>query len=305
MKRILAIYFTQTGQQEAIVQSLLKPFVEAGDEVHFERLKLVDNYPFPWSAFTFFNAFPETFTQQPLPLQPLSARAFEAYDLVVLGYQPWFLTPSRPISSFLQSPDATRILKGKRVVTILGCRNMWLGAQEKIKRRLLDLQANLVGHVALVDKSGNLTSLVTILRWMLAGKKEPFWFFPAAGVAPQDVTHASAFGKILQNTMDAGNFDGLQKDLNAEGAILVKPNLVLMEKRGQKAFSVWAKFVINGGPSGSKGRNMRVRIFMRALPTAIVILSPLLWVVSQILLVVKHRHLSQEAEYYMQNNLRS
>jgi hypothetical protein len=305
MKRILAIYFTQTGQQETIVQSLLEPFIKAGDEVHFERLKLVDNFPFPWSAFTFFNAFPETFTQQPLALQPLSAKAFEAYDLVVLGYQPWFLTPSRPISSFLQSSDAMRILKGKRVVTILGCRNMWLGAQEKVKRRLLDLNANLVGHVALVDKSGNLTSLVTILRWMLAGKKEPFWFFPAAGVAQSDVEHASTFGKILRKTMDSGTFEVMQKDLNAEGAILVKPNLVLMEKRGQKAFSVWAKFVLAGGPSGSKGRNRRVRIFMRALPTAIVILSPLLWIVSHILLIVKRRQLSQEAEYYMQNSLRS
>jgi hypothetical protein len=305
MKRILAIYFTQTGQQETIVQSLLKPFIDAGDEVHFERLRLVENFPFPWSAFTFFNAFPETFTQQPLPLQPLSAKAFEAYDLVVVGYQPWFLTPSRPVSSFLQSPDATRILKGKKVVTILGCRNMWLGAQEKVKRRLLDLNASLVGHVALVDKSGNLTSLVTILRWMLSGKKAPFWFFPAAGVAQQDIDHTPAFGQILRTSMETGSYDSLQKELNAQGAILVKPNLVLMEKRGQKAFSVWSKFVIAGGPQGSKGRNRRVRIFMNALPTAIVILSPLLWLVSRILLIVKHRQLSQEAEYYMQNSLRS
>src|SRR5689334_18803489 len=223
--KILAIYFTQSGQQATIVQTLLKPFIDAGDEVHYEVLKPVESYPFPWSAFTFFNAFPETFHQRPLPLQPLSQKAFDSYDLVVLGYQPWFLTPSRPISSFLQSPDAMRILKGKPVVTILGCRNMWLGAQEKVKRRLLDLNANLVGHVALVDKSGNLTSLVTILRWMLGGKKEPFWFFPAAGVAQADVEHASAFGKIVRKTMDTGNFEGMQKDLNAEGAILVKPNL--------------------------------------------------------------------------------
>lgn len=305
MKKILAIYFTQTGQQEEIVQTLLKPFIDAGDQVHFERLRLVENYPFPWSAFTFFNAFPETFTQQPLPLMPLSSKAFETYDLVVIGYQPWFLTPSRPVSSFLQSPDATRILSGKRIVTILGCRNMWLGAQEKVKRRLRDLNASLVGHIALVDKSGNLTSLVTILRWMLAGKKEPFWFFPAAGVARKDIDETPTFGKILKKALDTDNFEGLQKDLNAAGAILVRPNLVLMEKRGQKAFSVWSKFVMAGGPAGSSGRNRRVYIFMNALPTAIVILSPLLWLVSRILLVVKHRQLSQEAEYHMQNGLRS
>jgi hypothetical protein len=303
--KILAIYFSQSGQQATIVQNLLKPFVEAGDEVHYEAIKPVESFPFPWSAFSFFNAFPETFTQQPYPLQPLSEKAFENYDLVVLGYQPWFLTPSRPVSSFLQSEAAFKILKDKPVVTILGSRNMWLGAQEKVKKRLIATKANLIAHIALVDKSGNLTSLVTILRWMLWGKKEPFWFFPAAGVAAGDVEHTSVYGRLIREALTKNKLGTLQKDLNHEGAILVKPNLVLMEKRGQKAFSVWAKFVMSGGPQGSKGRNRRVYIFMNALPTAIVILSPLLFVVSKLMLIVKRKQLKEEAEYHMQNGLRS
>jgi hypothetical protein len=302
--KILAIYFTQSGQQGTIVQKLLQPFVDAGDEVHYELIKPVEAFPFPWSAFTFFNAFPETFHQKPYPLQPLSAKAFDQYDLVILGYQPWFLTPSRPISSFLQSPDAAKILNQKPVVTILGSRNMWLGAQEKVKKRLLDAKANLIGHIALVDKSGNLTSLVTILRWMLSGKKEPFWFFPAAGVAKEDVEHTPVFGEIIRKALSQKKLDNLQKDLNAEGAILVKPNLVLMEKRGQRGFSFWSKFVLNGGEPGSPGRNARVRTFMFVLPTAIVILSPLLFVLSKVLLVVKRKQLKEEAEYHMQNSLK-
>jgi hypothetical protein len=302
--KILAIYFTQSGQQAEIVQTLLKPFADAGDEIHYEAIKPVESFPFPWSAFTFFNAFPETFTQKPYPLQPLSQKAFESYDLVVLGYQPWFLTPSRPMSSFLQTADAAKILNQKPVVTIIGSRNMWLGAQEKVKKRLLDAKANLIGHIALVDKSGNLTSLVTILRWMLWGKKEPFWFFPAAGVAKKDVEHTSVFGRIIRKALTDKKFNDLQKDLNASGAILVKPNLVLMEKRGQRGFSFWSKFVLAGGESGSPGRNRRVRTFMFVLPTAIVILSPLLFVVSKLLLIVKRKQLKEEAEYHMQNSLK-
>jgi flavodoxin len=303
--KVLVLYFTQSGQQENIVRTLMKPFTDAGDSVHFERIKTVETYPFPWSAFTFFNAFPETFTQQPLPLQPLSEKAFENYDLVVLGYQPWFLTPSRPISSFLQSADAAKILKGKPVVTILGSRNMWLGAQEKVKKRLLDAGAKLVGHIALVDNSGNLTSLVTILRWMLYGKKEPFWFFPAAGVAEKDIQHTEVFGKMIKSAASKGNFDTLQNELNSEGAIVVKPNLVLMEKRGQRGFGFYSKFILAGGPLGSAGRKRRVYIFMNVLPTAIVLLSPLLFVMSKILLIVKRKELKQEAEYHMQNSFRS
>jgi hypothetical protein len=304
MKKILVVYFSQSGQQMRILQSLTKPFLEAGHEVVFEELKPVERFPFPWSAYEFFNAFPETFTQQPIALQPLSANTDQNFDLIIIGYQPWFLTPSRPISSFLQSIEGKRILMNKNVITVLGCRNMWLGAQEKVKRRLIEAKANLVGHMALVDRSGNLTSLITILRWMFTGKKNPFWFFPPAGVSENDIQHAAVFGKLITQALRANTFEGLQDTLNREGAIEVKPNLVLMEKRGQRAFSVWAKFVAMGGAVHSTGRKLRVYIFMYLLPTAIFILSPLLWLLSRIMLVVRRKKLDLEVSYYKQNSLR-
>ena len=164
MKKILVVYFSQSGQQMRILQSLVKPFVDAGHQVFFEELQPVERFPFPWSAYEFFNAFPETFTQLPLSLKSLSPHTQQNFDLIILGYQPWFLTPSRPVSSFLQSEEGKRLLQNKNVVTVLGCRNMWLGAQEKVKKRLLEANSRLVGHMALVDRSGNLTSLITILR---------------------------------------------------------------------------------------------------------------------------------------------
>ena len=303
MKKILVIYFTQSGQQKRILQSLIKPLLDSRHEVHFEEIKPIEKYPFPWNAFQFFNSFPETFMQKPLVLETLSAKAFENYDLIILGYQPWFLTPSRPMSSFLQSGEGKKILTGKNVITVLGCRNMWLGAQEKVKRWLKESNAKLVGHIALIDKGGNLTSLVTILRWMLTGKKGPFWFFPAAGVAESDIQHAGVFGNILQEAVDSNNFDKLQDRLIKEGAIEIKPNLVLMEKRGQKSFSVWAKFVAAGGNIHSTNRMVRVYIFMYLLPTVIIILTPLLWLLSAIMLTVKRKQLVREIEYFKQTSL--
>jgi flavodoxin len=305
MKKILVVYFTQSGQQKQILNALTKPLADAGCEVHFEEIKPAEKFPFPWSAFQFFNAFPETYMQKTQALEPVSPKAFENYDLVILGYQPWFLTPSRPVSSFLQSGEGKKILQGKNVVTILGCRNMWLGAQEKVKQWLLKANAKLKGHIALVDKSGNLTSLVTILRWMLTGKKEPFWFFPEAGVARHDVQDASRFGEIIKTALEKNNFDSLQENLNQAGAIEIKPNLVLMEKRGQKSFSVWSKFVAGGGGVQSTGRKVRVYIFMYLLPTVIFILTPLLSLLSQIMLIVKKKQLLKEIEYFKQTSLRN
>ena len=305
MKRILIVYYTQSGQLLSILQSLATPLIRAGHTLHFEAVEPVEKFPFPWSSYQFFNAFPEVFSQKPQALKPISTKATNGYDLVILGYQPWFLTPSRPMSSFLQSEDGRKIISNNKVITVLGCRNMWLGAQEKVKRRLKDIQATLVGHVALMDRSPNLTSLITILRWMFTGDKKPFWFFPAAGVSEQDVDHAQRFGEIINHALESNEYNLLQTKLNQAGAIDIKPNLVLLEKRGQKAFSIWSKFIASGGPLHSTGRKIRVYIFMYLLPTAIFFLSPLLWLMSKILLVVNRKQLIQDVEYYKQNTLRN
>lgn len=305
MKRILILYYTQSGQLLSILQSLAKPLIHAGHTLHFEEIQPQENFPFPWSSYQFFNAFPEVFTQKPQLLKGVSTKATNGYDLIILGYQPWFLTPSRPVSSFLQSEQGKNILTNKPVVTVLGCRNMWLGAQEKVKRRLKDAHATLVGHIALIDRSPNLTSLITILRWMFTGNKKPFWFFPAAGVSEYDVEHAQTYGEIISQAIDKNDYSGLQSSLNKAGAIDIKPNLVLLEKRGQKAFSVWSRFIASGGPIHSTGRKIRVYIFMYLLPTAIFFLSPLLWILSRILLIIKRKQLIQDVEYYKQNTLRN
>jgi hypothetical protein len=304
MKRILILYYTQSGQLLSILQSLVKPLIHAGYTIHFEEIRPIENFPFPWNSYQFFNAFPEVFSQKSQPLKNVSTKATNGYDLIILGYQPWFLTPSRPVSSFLQSEDGKKILAGKPVITVLGCRNMWLGAQEKVKKRLKDTDAKLIGHIALTDRSRNLTSLITILRWMFTGDKKPFLFFPAAGVSDHDVEHAQTFGEIINEAIQKEDYAALQTTLNAAGAVDIKPNLVLMERRGQKAFSVWSKFIAAGGTVHSTGRKIRVYIFMYLLPTAIFFLTPILWIVSRILLTVKRKQLIQDVEYYKQNSLR-
>jgi hypothetical protein len=181
---------------------------------------------------------------------------------------------------------------------------MWLGAQEKVKRRLKDAGANLTGHIALADRSANLSSLITILRWMLTGKKEAFLFFPPAGVAHADIEHASVFGKSIADALETGNFASLQSTLNEHGAIDVKPGLVLLEKRGQKGFSFWSRFISSGGSLYSTGRKIRVYIFLYFLLPAIFVLSPLLWITSKIFLIVKRKQLLEDVTYYKQNSLR-
>ena len=303
-KKILVVYFTQSGQMLDISKKFCESFASDPDfEVTYEELKPVNAFPFPWTAFTFFNGFPEVFKQQPIALQPYSDKLNAKYDLVILAYQPWFLTPSPVCATFLQSEGGKRLLKDTKVVTLIGCRNMWLGAQEKVKKHIITAGGKLVANVALVDKSNNVVSMITILRWLLWGKKEKFWIFPAAGVGEADINASAEYGKVVKDALSSGDWIGIQPKLNDKGAVEILPDLVMMESRGQRAFGIWSKF-IGGAPLGSFSRKVRVYIFMFLLPTAIVVLSPLLALMSFLVLNLKKDKLMNDVSYFKTNELR-
>ena len=167
---MLAVYYSQSGQMRRILERVLAPLVAAGVEVVWAPLEPVPAYPFPWPVGEFFDAFPETVAGIPCALRPPSFDPDGQYDLVVLGWQPWFLSPSIPAASFLRGA-ARQVLAGRPVVTVVGARNMWLVAQEEVKRLVRAAGGRLVGNIALADRAPNLVSAVTILRWMLRGRR--------------------------------------------------------------------------------------------------------------------------------------
>ncbi len=196
MPRILALYYSQSGQLRDILDSVVRD-VRGELDVTFAAIEPVVQWPFPWKAHSFFDAMPESVVQQPAPVKPLPDAVRRGdYDLILLGWQPWFLHPSQPITAFLQSEDAA-LLRGKPVVTVVGCRNMWLNAGEVVKKNLQQIGAYHAGNIVLSDTNTNLISLLTIIRWNFSGRKEASRWLPAAGVQDKDITAASRFGRPL------------------------------------------------------------------------------------------------------------
>src|SRR5512138_3283319 len=105
MKRILIIYYTQTGQLKEIIDSVVAP-LKNDCQLFYEELKPVPAFPFPWSGKSFFQAFPESVKEIPCELEPFKNNPDENYDLVILAYQVWYLSPSIPVNSFLQTETA-------------------------------------------------------------------------------------------------------------------------------------------------------------------------------------------------------
>jgi hypothetical protein len=277
-KKILAIYYTQSGQLGQIIDNFTSVFTAAGMSVEKIRAQPQQDFSFPWTARRFFNAMPESVLGIPTALAPFELKE-DSYDLIIFAYQPWFLAPSVPANSVLQHPSFRAVVKNTPVITIIGARNMWLKAQDRVKKTLHEYGAALVGNIALVDRNSNLVSGVTILYWMLTGKKDSMWgIFPKPGVAAEDIANMTLFGDTVLQHLGNSNWPALQTALVAQKAVEVKSNLMFIEPRATKLFSIWANFIIK-----RKNRSAWLVVFKYYLLIALFIIAPVVLIINTLL----------------------
>lgn len=297
-KKVLAIYYTQSGQLKDIIDNFTDPFLESGITVEKVSIRPSTDYPFPWTSASFFDAMPESVLGIPTPLEAVQFRE-TSYDLIIIGYQPWFLSPSIPATSLLLDPSFKKIIKDTPVITVIGARNMWLNAQEKFKKLLKEAGARLTGNIVLFDKHNNHVSVVTILYWMLTGKKDRYLnIFPKPGVSDEDVANAKEFGKTTARHLANGEFATLQKELIHQKAVTVKTNLMFIEERAGKLFSIWANAIIK-----KKNRKGWLVLFKYYLLIALFIVAPLILAVYEVLFKpFLSKSINKKKQYYLELN---
>jgi hypothetical protein len=297
MKNILVLYYTQSGQIKDIIDSILLP-IERGNDVtiDYELIRPVQDYPFPWKD-KFFTCFPESVKGIPCKLKPVSYDTEKDYDLVVFAYQPWYLSPSIPAWSFLESEYAEKLLKDKKVITIIGARNMWICSQEIVARKLKKLKANLVGNIVLTDKSPNYISAITIIRWLIKGNKSSSLLLPEAGVLKKDITEASVFGELICDTLKKNEWEDLQDKLFNARAVEVKYHLLKMERNARKIFNKFAGYILKGSAESQKRKN-RIKLFKYYLLFMIFVISPLASLIFKIQRILFYRRTNKKILYY-------
>ena len=300
IKKILVIHYSQTGQLTRILDSIIAPLkADASVSITYEELKPLKPFPFPWTSKEFFDAFPESVLEKPIVMQPLKVNPAEEFDLIILGCQVWFLSPSLPLMGFLKSKEAAQLLKGKNIITVSGTRNMWLNAQESVKHQLNQLSANLVGNIALIDRAPNLVSVATIVGWLFYNKKENYFgFLPPSGVSEKEITEASRFGTTILQALNSGDFKNLQSNLVAQGAVSIVKTLVNLELRAKFIFHKWAQFISAKGGPGNPNRRVRTKIFAWYLPIGLLVLSPIAFTLSNLIMLLMPKKAKKQREYF-------
>ncbi len=276
-KKVLAIYFSQSGQLGEIIDNLTLPISIPGVTVEKVIVQTATAYPFPWKGNSFFEVMPDCVLSIPTQLVPFTLKE-DKYDLVILGYQAWFLSPSIPFNSVINTPSVRAVLKDTPVVMITGARNMWITAFEKSKKMLAGTGAKLSGHIALVDKHANFISFVTIFYWMLTGKKGRFLnIFPKPGVSDEDISGAKEYGTIVSQHLNNGNWEGLQPALLSKKAVVVKYSLMFIESKASRIFSIWANIIVK-----RKNRGFWLSLFKYYLIIALFVAAPIILTVDAI-----------------------
>jgi hypothetical protein len=128
--------------------------------------------------------------------------------------------------------------------------------------------------------------------------------FPRYGVSDKDLKAAPEIGKLIETALKQNNFDKLQDLIVAKDFVSVRSNLLLMEGRGRALFPLYANYVSKKGTASSAERKGRVRIFGIVLPTAILILSPIITIISRLAPLLAGGKIKKQTQYYQQNSLK-
>jgi hypothetical protein len=195
--RAVVYLYSQTGQLREVADALTAPLMARGWDIRWVDVKPRVAFPFPWPIRRFFGVFPATVDPEALVelVEPAGGFDTDSGELVILGYQVWYLAPSLPIRSLLKAhPEAVR---NRRVVSLIACRNMWYSAAIEVSGLLQSAGARSVEVVAATDTRRQSTSLVTTLHWLLTGRREPFLWFGRAGIGDAELARVAGAGRCI------------------------------------------------------------------------------------------------------------
>jgi hypothetical protein len=301
MKRVLVVHYSQTGQLNDIVASVIRPLQQSANiDVTSLPLKPVQPYPFPWPFWRFFNTFPECVYEDPDPIELLPLAADAEFDLIILAYTVWFVSPSLPTMAFLQSPAARRLIRGKPLITLIGCRNMWLMAQERVKIKIEELGGHLIDNIALVDLAHMAATFISTPMWMLTGKRGPFLngTVPRAGVPFDEIARASRFGEAIARQLPERPGNDYSPMLKGLSAVSINEGLIASETIVRRSFRLWGGLLRALGNRQSITRRIVLGLYVLFLVTVILTVVPISAVLKRLLTPLTRARTRRQRAYF-------
>ena len=209
-RRILILYYSHTGQTERVLRVIADALRAAPHEVDMRRLNPVKDFRFPWSPLALVGLMVRTYAGAKLSVE-LEALPPEVlagpYDLVIIGHQPWFLTPSVPVNAFLDGP-ASALLRDHKVVSVITTRKQWKRSYRVFEQKVRARGAEVVDSFVIDDPAPQPMNMVTTVFYLLTGRtlgRGPLKkIFPPVGISEDGLRQARQFGERLSVRLAGG-----------------------------------------------------------------------------------------------------
>jgi hypothetical protein len=273
--RILIIYYSQTGEVAQVADRFATELKSRDTELVFEEIRARADYPYPWrSVRRFFDVMPECVLGRPPEICPCAFDPEARFDLVVLAYPVWFLSPALPIQGFFVSPHAA-VLESAQVITISVSRAMWQRASLAMKRLLAAAGAVHCDNIVITHEGSSLLTLVSTPRALLFGKRDRFLgVFPRVGASENDLERVGRLGSVVARQLKRDNPRGISL-LRGEPAVRVNRWLVVPELLAWFCFYAWAVIIRRCGRLHTELRTLGVYGFVLFLVALIFLGLPL------------------------------
>lgn len=146
------------------------------------------------------------------------------------------------------------------------------------------------------DPYPNLVSLFSTLRFLLKGQKRLFGTWgPTAGFSlDKNTQKIKRMADTVNQALYSENWDNLHQEWKRIGLVPVKPALLLMERRGRRNFMRFAHYITSAADEAERRR--RIRLLARLLPVAVVVLSPITFIVTLLQGLLHGRELKKICE---------
>jgi hypothetical protein len=275
MKRILVLEYSQSGDVTKVADAFTRPLDRPGVEVRRVGLRPVEPFPYPWGSLRrLFGVFPECHVGPRNGIEPPALRPDDRFDLVVLAYQVWHLTPSLPVQAFLRSGHA-RVLRDAPVITLCVCRNMWHSASEMMKRLLREAGAAHLDNVVVTHQGPPFSTFISVPRALLYGKRDRLWgIFPPAEISGQELERVGRLGAVVASRLDDLG-PPHRPLLTGLGAVAVRRRSIVPELTAWYVYSASAPLVARLGLPGRPLRELALGLFIGAQLVMIFLVLPL------------------------------
>jgi hypothetical protein len=240
VSRILVIYYSQSGEVARATGAFAAELEAGGHELTFAPISPVASYPFPWrSVRRFFDAMPESVLGFPPEIQTPDFDPRARFDLAIVAYPVWFLSPAPALQGFFRSEHAA-VLRGTDVLTMTVSRAMWQRASELMKDLLDTRGARHTDNVVVTHQGSALATLISTPRALLFGKRDRLLgIFPKAGTSSNDLERVRKLGAVVASRLSESRAPGSSL-LAGEPAVTVTRWLVVPELLAAYCFRAWA-----------------------------------------------------------------